>query len=642
MVTYELFINGHRCDLADDSTISLMYRSPLFADLDTIQSNQSITIELPLTRRNRKAVGLSMRPDVLSEEPFIKLPAELYADGVDVFRKGFAIIDEITDVIACTLVFGNIENFEALGETELREIEMAGDESISWDSQTLWDDMTPGGGVQYIRADFGAGVVNPSGELTGQPISMELARPSAHVPAILRGIEKSCGVEIKSNPDYFDISNLWVPITGQEPWEGTPAITTENIRGYFFVQQNGIAYYGEGSLDSGGVVRSNGRWDWIDISEVSKFRFRYRIQKPLILNHLEDNYIFSLWLSDTQDIDESAVLVYQETWGLNAIISNEVEIDTNKKRNLIIRVYGGVDFATSQNQVNGTFAVFGDFPNRKVLYPLDIPTAPNLPDMTCAEFLQNLMNMFGLFARAEGTFTVRLVHPAELYDRIVEGVAKDWSDKLVINSRGEVAEPEAVRFYIDDWAQVTTLDYDNDDEVVEAIERGDPETSGEIVIENKNIDKEGEVVIDFSASIMKEQHIYGGGDDTKAEVAVIPIWEVEGPDSEGNFTHRYSDVKPRILVYEYDTEDPLKSRLTFPKSMRFGGDSGIVSTHYKELQKILNRARIITVSMRLTPLDLRDMDFSQPIYLRQFGHYFAVYGINTDPSGISEVELIKL
>ena len=64
-MTKELYINGQLCDLED--TPSLIFQSPVFNDLDVIQSNRSAEINLPLTPRNRKAFGLIDRIDILDD-----------------------------------------------------------------------------------------------------------------------------------------------------------------------------------------------------------------------------------------------------------------------------------------------------------------------------------------------------------------------------------------------------------------------------------------------------------------------------------------------------------------------------------------------------------------------------------------------
>mgnify|MGYP001716757567 CR=1 FL=1 len=41
MTTYELYINDILCDLSSDEVVTLLYQSPIFSSLDSIQSNRS-------------------------------------------------------------------------------------------------------------------------------------------------------------------------------------------------------------------------------------------------------------------------------------------------------------------------------------------------------------------------------------------------------------------------------------------------------------------------------------------------------------------------------------------------------------------------------------------------------------------------
>lgn len=653
MVDYELIINGVRCDLSDSSNIALIYQSPLFTELDAIQSNRSITIELPLTRRNRRAVEEAMRPDALSDAPYIKLPAELYANGVDIFRRGYAVIDEITDIIACTLIFGNIENFEALGDTELRDIEMTGNEYIPWDSLSAWGDTSEGGAVSYIRADFGAGTPDAAS-------SLEHSRPSVFVPSVVQAIEANCGINLSFNPEDFDINNLWLPITDSNG----PVLYCRELSK---VQENNGLYlvepYNPEEITKDTGLLGEVKGTKIDTSKLgssvvsvmgdSPASFRIFLRgvnmEENIPNFIPSYVYFALTvvrknnagtvlknckgtLIDSGDSGSENWSIW-EFEGFSVNIGDDVE-------------YIYFELNSDREHTWGTFQINISINSPMLLgtelyFPDRIRTAPNLPDQTCAEFLQNLMNMFGLFAMQGGENTVRLVSAREIFENLAEEQYVDWSDRVLVNERGAIAEPDSMRFYIDDWAQVTTLDYDNDDEVVEVINAGELQTMGEITIENKNIDEEGEIVIDFSASINKMQGIGGAGTEEK-DVAVVPIWEAQEPDSDGNIEYRYSDITPRILQYVLDDTDPNFSHLTFPKELCFGGANGLVARHYAELQKLLNRAKILTVRMKLSPLDLREIDWVKPVYISQFGSFFALLKITTDPSGIAEVELINL
>lgn len=114
MTYYELYINDILCDLSSDNYISLVYQSPIFSGLDIIQSNRSYNIDLPLTLKNRKAIGYAERTDIYTDAPYVKLPARLYQEGVPLFTSGYAVITEISDVISVVLTWGNVDNFQSL------------------------------------------------------------------------------------------------------------------------------------------------------------------------------------------------------------------------------------------------------------------------------------------------------------------------------------------------------------------------------------------------------------------------------------------------------------------------------------------------------------------------------------------------
>ena len=64
MTTYELYINDILCDLSSDEVVTLLYQSPIFSSLDSIQSNRSYNVALPPTPTNMQAIGQAARPDV--------------------------------------------------------------------------------------------------------------------------------------------------------------------------------------------------------------------------------------------------------------------------------------------------------------------------------------------------------------------------------------------------------------------------------------------------------------------------------------------------------------------------------------------------------------------------------------------------
>lgn len=189
-MTKELYINGQLCDLED--TPSLIFQSPVFNDLDVIQSNRSAEINLPLTPRNRKAFGLIDRIDILDDSAaYGKHSAAYYLGGFPVFTRGYAMVTDVTDTINITLVWGNIDNFQPLFDASLRDlreqiIEVAGADYVEWNKEVPWALPSDTALAGFIQIDFGAGR------------NINYSHPSVQVSAILDAIQKYHGITIEN------------------------------------------------------------------------------------------------------------------------------------------------------------------------------------------------------------------------------------------------------------------------------------------------------------------------------------------------------------------------------------------------------------------------------------------------------------
>ncbi|PWM62502.1 MAG: hypothetical protein DBX91_02440 [Subdoligranulum variabile] len=190
MTYYELYINDILCDLSSDNYISLVYQSPIFSGLDIIQSNRSYNIDLPLTPKNRKAIGYAERTDIYTDAPYVKLPTRLYQEGVPLFTSGYAVITEISDVISVVLTWGNVDNFQPLFDANLRDLAQTlysmNIGSIPWNSASAlleygYDRPQMG----FFGIDFGQGIANP-----------EYMHPSIEVQDVLTAIERYNGITI--------------------------------------------------------------------------------------------------------------------------------------------------------------------------------------------------------------------------------------------------------------------------------------------------------------------------------------------------------------------------------------------------------------------------------------------------------------
>ena len=650
MTTYELYINDILCDLSSDEVITLLYQSPIFSSLDSIQSNRSYNIALPPTPANMRAIGQAARPDVDADAPYVRLPAALYQDGVPLFTQGFAVVTDIADTINVTLTWGNADNFQPLFDANLRDLgpqlEAAGEDYIEWneDSAILKKGSAPSGGVvsypsvAFWGIDFGMGLSNP-----------KYLHPAIDVWRILYSIQQAHGITIEDSRRLYGTLELppIVPLVsknGDEVSNKTEAFTFQSTitslldgviqgvigRSTVIQDPQGVAY-GNSSIkfDKGNrtvkvaMTPSDGGSSFAFTGAVSAAG-GFSIE---VIAAKSDNVWQKL---QTLAEAESFTQIGESDIGAPicraTFLSFETTFDISDDTVIAFRIspYGGVLYPGSSLD-SLTVRVWTDWED--CAFPTKFPIAPNLPDISQGDFILAMMNMQGLFAYADkdNPNTIKLISIDDIIANVQKNDIIDWSDRVILNDIHRVDMPDASVFTIDDLAQSNILDYDNDDDVK-------TDTHGSITIRNENIEKEAELVeLPFSAS---ENATTGG-----VNCAVVPIYEDDGKGGAN-----YSECSPRILAWKDDQTYNSSAICTgrFDPWMKFGGENGIVKTRYASYQKVVDRLRIITVRAKLTALDLYNLDYTKPVYIAQFGQIFAIYSVETGEDGICDCQLLKL
>lgn len=627
MTTYELYINDILCDLSSDEVVTLLYQSPIFSSLDSIQSNRSYNVALPPTPTNMQAIGQAARPDVDADAPYVRLPAALYQDGVPLFTQGFAVVTDIADTINVTLTWGNVDNFQPLFDANLRDLgpqlEEFGADHIDWnENTTILEGNTTNEypGVAFWGVNFGMGLSNP-----------KYLHPSVQVKTILSAIEKYNGITIDGKERLAYSKNLG------------PIIP--------LVSKNGDEVSGKAEE----VICQSDYPSHVGSFSANGDSTGYSIIKPLFVNRpdlyntstgaydcnggqtsiiISDLYISGDWHTGPNGVELQIIgnddynnILYSipvASININTIHfkAKEFTIDTKGIRSLKLvltkrKAQGGSTTGTIRMKT---------FPRDEVHLPSIFPIAPNLPDISQGDFILALMSMNGLFAYADKNSpnTIKLISIDDIIANVQNNDIIDWSDRVILNDLHRVDMPDASMFTIDDLAQSNILDYDNDDDVK-------TDTYGTITIRNENIEKETELVsLPFSAS---ENATTDG-----VNCAVVPIYEDNGKGGAN-----YSECSPRILSGRGAFMSGIARCIgVFDPWMKFGGEEGIVKTRYSSYQKVVDRLRIITIRAKLTALDLYNLDYTKPVYIAQFGQIFAIYSVETGENDICDCQLLKL
>lgn len=632
MTTYELYINDTLCDLNTDEAITLLYQSPIFSDLDSIQSNRSYNISLPLSPTNIRAVEQSQRTDVNSEAPYVKLPARLYQNGVPLFTKGFAVVTDISDAINVTLTWGNVDNFQPLFDNNLQDLgpqlEDLGAGHIDWnEDSTILDGNTQNEypGVAYWGVNFGMGLKDP-----------KYIHPSVQAMTILEAIEKQHGITIDGKERLAYSPNLGpiVPLLGKNGDEISGKVEAATHQTRISLDGNHVLLASnssniEGLTSEGGVL--------FDIKGAKHVIISIRANFETVYGSPEFAFqpVFKICADDSDHpISDISGVTYsfEQITRLKMSISFDVNLSSISEggtipdgtSNLLFFLYTG---DRSDTQYTGdNYIKLTAYPREDLHFPSKFPAGVNLPDMSQGDFVMGLMSMNGLFAYPDAKFpdTIRFISIDDIADKAKNYEVVDWSRKVVLNDMNRVDMPDTSEFTIGELAQRNTLDYENDDDVTS-------DTSGVIEIRNANIDKETELVtLPFSAS---ENESTDG-----VTCAMVPIYE-----KQENGDVDYSECSARILSGRGAVIDGfVKCIGSFDPWMKFGGDQGIVAKRYASYKDIVDRVRVISVRAKLSPLDLYNLDYAKPVFIDQFGALFAIYSVETGEDGICDCQLIKI
>ena len=638
MTTYELYINDILCDLSSDEVVTLLYQSPIFSNLDSIQSNRSYNIALPPTPANMRAIGQAARPDVNADAPYVRLPAALYQDGVPLFTQGFAVVTDIADTINVTLTWGNVDNFQPLFDANLRDLgpqlEELEAERIDWnENTTILEGNTTNEypGVAFWGVNFGMGLSNP-----------KYLHPSVQVETILSAIEKYNGVTIDGKERLAYSKNLGpiIPLVSKNGDPGynyalrarSMTLDVNTIHGSVGLPNTIWANKGRSGddVDQANIYKTKENRMIIDVSNVNSIRFEAQnigVQDGALS---ENDPRFQIVAGKEYDSFNDYVVIYDVE---AKYIMGPIDqiFDVTKYDYIAIRItrYEWQSNAQSINSIVGSIYIWGNYDNIKIIFPGPFPIAPNLPDISQGDFILALMSMNGLFAYADkdSPNTIKLISIDDIIANVQNNDIIDWSDRVILNDFHRVDMPDASIFTIDDLAQSNILDYDNDDDVK-------TDTYGTITIRNENIEKETELVsLPFSAS--------ENATTNEVNCALVPIYEDHSTEDKENIT--YSECSPRILSGRGAFMSGIARCIgVFDPWMRFGGEEGIVKTRYSSYQKVVDRLRIITIRAKLTALDLYNLDYTKPVYIAQFGQIFAIYSVETGENDICDCQLLKL
>ena len=598
-MTEQIYINGILMDQEGGKPTSLVYQSPIFTDIDNIVSNRTNSVNFPVTRNNLNAIDNCQMTSGSSKFAYRRHTVKYYRDGVQIF-SGYGTLMSVTQTqIKFTFTWGNVAAFKKLLDYKLRKIKgPVGQEEIS----IPWRDNAVNTPNFAMNLDTG-----------GYP------HPVMKVSTLLAGIELTTGVTIE-NKEL--LSDYRIPVTGKQADDNAKrnqgAMTGSDI----FAKTWGMMCHFLTSApanDVRGMYIGNGMYDvepYETLQIIVPASFRYSCtkhsgvssQQVAVFAVDEDgNHPKQLAYVQMHKTESGARFIYttgSDAFGKETILN----LNVSEYTHLMIKVREFGSAIESTTTMEGNLILIPDYDKeQELIYGGVYPMIRNLPDWTLSQLLKNLMKMEGLFATCPDESTIRLVSIDDLYAQRENAV--DITDALMLGSSDSLTK----EYSFGSYSQKNIFKYAEDGTVK-------TDASGYISIDDDNLGAESELLsLDFAAS------------DDNGKTVSLPLYT---KNEDGGYD--YADVTPRILKVK--SVEGNREKLTF-RGLEW---PRLIADRYSGFSDVIRNAKVIKASMRISTVQLANLDLMTPVFSYSLGHYYAILSLTTKENGIADVELLQL
>ena len=612
-----LFIDGELVDLDDSTKITLNYKSNLFTDLSKIVSNNSYTIKLPKTVRNQRIIKHSDLPACITDYPRKFHSARYFRNGVEIIPNGKAVFMSGSDSFEIALTWGNISLLSGIveGDKTLNDLKDSYPEYyIIWKREISNYQVAD----SFIISDMNMGIRNYD--------TKNYIHPCVRASWILERISRDSGINFLFPSNIIDnlISKLLVPML------------TKKGKGEDDNNQFGITgVYDNGQLDGYVLTVLIQKYYKNDYLEIVGSRDGLYAGVKILKNNTKIHIRGRMFFDFTgSTMPNPRFVAYKVVDGAAEEVFSVSYIDLENKGSQTWFVSFEYDDYTTVlsagDVIYFSFADTGFFTNNWGITTFVVgllafteetsvfedgasdgyfPIISNLPSVKQIDFLKALASMSGTFAVVKDKATIQFVSMDEVISN--KSKALNWTRKVIASYPEN--KPKTISFFLDGFAQKNMYKWKEDDSVSGSYD-------GYIYVDDETIEvSKDSVTLPLAATEMRVDKAY------------IPLYEYGDNDEVG----KLGKVEPRILL---EMNNNGKSKATFNGL----GWSTLLDRNYQSYKKVVRNPVIITERISISDIDLKELDVKVPVYLGQYGRYYALISVKSEDTGVCECKLLQL
>lgn len=609
-MTRELVIEGQHIDLAADTDVTLEYMSNILGGLGKINLSHSYTVKLPKTRLNARILDDPGRPGHESKQTRRFLSARFYRNGIDLIGPAQAYILKTTpDAYEIALVWNTLEALQTLSQSSATINDLRDLPILPWIGQ---NGITP----DYAGGSDGAFFAFYNSGLGGvkYPAVNAATHPSMGLRELIDRILQGEGVQynISAEAAQAVAGHAILAAPKHEPSRLMEA-ESGSIAGSVALQEWNVNnkpttvlvleewVHGWDSPSS-----AEGFSSGFETGDIDTHRILLNWQAPASANLADCAIIVTGYTleEDAPVIKESEELLkayfLQNAAGWYLYVDEELKLSGWPHYSVRLDFDGLV--ATPLEAYDPSLPKFAA---NRVHKSIDItkdnrfPLQGNLPDIKQWDLIKAAMAMFGLVPVIQnGTLYLLTYNEALNTDE-----AYDWTAKVDMSNGDDMA------YALDGWAQRNTVAFQEDLPL-------SFNPNADLIVQDTTLEEQRDVFqLPFAASMQSEAQHYKIKDDGTAEDI---------------------DIAPRIFSVGLGMQG---QTLYFTDDMH---SQGLIEAHYTRLQEVIRKPVVITATIRLHEIDIATLDLTRPVYLGQYGRYYAILKIQTSNTDLCKVELLQL
>lgn len=590
----KLYLNNVLIQLPDNS-IKLSFQTNDLADLKDRQAHYTNNIKIPFSPTNIKTMDFLGVTGSGSETPYIYVVAKYVVDGLEIIVKGTGKLKKSSGFYSLVIYSGNNSLLDLLGETELQTLDFSSyDHNLS--NTSMISSFSNTSGYIYCLGKYWEGT-------TAGEFATNVTTPSFYVHTlwdmIFADIGKTTSGSFLSTSEFKsrvismskgydrDLNNAFTV-----SYTATHTPTLDNI------------------TDDTGTSASTNEY-LIDT-------FTSTEEKPYLI-------IFS---GSIEVIDGENVKMIIKLGGVEVdsidlesgdiFISKHMELNNGEIVNVYIKSTSTLSTATNYfNNINPDFIT----QIQKSFSFVSVKIGDIIGSTSRKEFVKDIMQRFGLMFRQVGDDYEFIRIKDLLTDKTG---AEDWSDKF-----SQVQEID----YTPKYGQINYLKYQYDD-----TDTSQTFADGEIILDNYNLPQSKTML----TSIYKASNLEGSTN-------ILKHWTGEAEGVKNN------DDGLRIFKLIYST-DSVKYKFNHDaiSTLNYTGTHPIltfsplyyqseINNYYLEFQSMFNRYKSYTLMMKLSLIDVLNVDFHKLKYIKQLGQFFYLNKIsNFTNKKETKVQLIQI